>query len=361
MIRSLRRTAKRLATWLLGRLLGAFEHRPIVGPPRRVLVIRVDLRVGNVLLTTPLLRALQEGLPEAEVVALVAPSKAAILDGLVATIPFDKKLARRRPLAFLRALLALRRARFDVAIDASHWHTFSVTSAALLAWTGAPIRIAHARGAADRFANRLVPPPDTAESEVRTKLRLASPLGIEPRRIEMCTGLGRGPAAQRMADWLEDRSLRGRPLVGLAPGARKLDHRTPPQLFAALGAQARAAGADVLVLWGPGEQALAEQVAAAGEGIVAPPSDLDELAALMRRCDVVVANDTGPMHLCVACGTHCVALFRSADPIRWGHAELGQDVLVFEEGAEARALEEASVALRRALDRLRDAVARADP
>lgn len=347
MIRGLRRAAKGLASAVLGGLLALWGRREVPEKILKVLVIRVDLRVGNVLLTTPLIRALQVGLPDAQVSVLVAPSKASLLEGIAPTLIFDKKAVRRHPWAFLGQLRRLRRERFDVVIDASHWHTFSVTSAALLAWTGAPIRIAHDRGAAARFANRRVAGPSAPEWEIRTKLRLLEPLGIEPGRPELITALGQGPARDRMQAWLQSRGGPGPGWVGLAPGARKLDHRASPELFIALGAHAQALGWSVVVLWGPGEEGLAEQVAVGCGAVVAPPTSLDELAALMRACGLVVANDTGPMHLCVACQTRCLALFKGADPTRWGHEALGHTVLVV---GEADSEHERSAAIE-ALDR----------
>ncbi len=349
MMRALRRWAKRVSASVLALLLGLGRRRTVPQRIRSVLVIRIDPRVGNVLLTTPLLRALQDGLPEAEVRLLVAPSKAGIVHGLAPTIPFDKKALHRRPLVFFKGLLELRRARYDVVIDASHWHTFSVTSAALLAWTGAPIRIAHARGAAHRFANQLAQAPSRPEWEIDTKLRLLQPLGLVASQPRMLTSLGLAGAQERMQAWLQGQGPGPTRWIGLAPGARKLDHRASPELFAALGDQARALGYGVLVLWGPGEEALADRVATSCAAVLAPPTSLDELAALMRACDLVVANDTGPMHLCVACETQTLGLFQSADPVRWGHERLGHIVVAVGRGSADREQEEALAALRHAL------------
>lgn len=351
MIRRLRRLGKAFAAWLFGAVLGGLARRG-AGPPQRILVIRVDLRVGNVLLTTPLVRALAEAFPDAELDVLVAPSKASILEGIVSTIPFDKKQLRRAPLAFLGRLWALRARRYDVAIDASHWHTFSVTSAALLAWTGAPMRIGHGRGAMDRFASHVVANPTEVEPETRTKLRLLEPLRIEGGGLEMQTGLGRGAAAERMQAWLTGARLGTGPVIGLAPGGRKADHRAPVELYAALGARARARGLPVVVLWGPNEEALVDEVLARIDAIRAPPTSLDELAALMRSCGGVVANDTGPMHLSVACGTRTLALFRGGEPGRWGHAHLGHPIVRVDAGSAAAVQAEAEAAFEAMLDQI---------
>ena len=312
-----KRVATRVGAALVG--IGRRSVGPGPGQPQRILVLRVDDRVGNVLLTTPLLSHLTGGLPAARIDILVARSKRMIVAGIAEAIAFEKRDLFRAPWRFISTMRALRRAHYDVVIDASHWHAFSITSALILGWIGAPVRIAHDRGAADRFATVTVPPPEAVEPEVRTKLRLLEPLAIATRSLALHTDLGSsGPARDRMDAWF-GQAFGDRPVLGLVPGARKLDHRTPEPVFAALGDEATACGAGVLVLWGPGEEALADRVAAAAQGLMAPATDVEALAALMRRCAAIATNDSGPMHLAVATGTPTIGLFTHADHGRWGH------------------------------------------
>ncbi len=53
--------------------------------------------------------------------------------------------------------------------------------------------------------------------------------------------------------------------------------------------------------------------------LAAPPTDLPALAGLLRKLDLLVTNDTGPMHLSVAVGTPTVAIFVAGEASRWGH------------------------------------------
>ena len=55
--------------------------------------------------------------------------------------------------------------------------------------------------------------------------------------------------------------------------------------------------------------------------VLAPPTDLSTLAALMAAARVVITCDTGPMHLAVAVGTPTCGLFVSTDPARYGYSE----------------------------------------
>lgn len=354
--RFVRRLCGRFAGWILGsRLLaGPRPSSPSATPAqiRAILVIRIDERVGNVLLTTPLLEALRARLPDVRIDLLVSASKRALVEGLAHTIPFEKKALFKRPGAFFALLFQLRRARYDVAIDASHWHDFSASSAMLLAWTAAPIRIAHERGEASRFATHLIsgPEDELAANEIAEKLRLLEPLGIASERGRLATSIGRaGPARARIEQWASDNGLVASRIVGIAPGGRKPDHRAPALLFAELGREARRLGFSPMVLWGPGEQSLGSEVASASGAVLAPPTDLEEVAALMRLCAAVVTNDTGPMHLAVACEVPTIAIFTRSDHRRWGHDYAPNSVVAAAGRADDDVLAEAREALRRTL------------
>ena len=108
------------------------------------------------------------------------------------------------------------------------------------------------------------------------------------------------------------------PRVALFPGANGESRRWPAGRFSALAARLAAAGCRVRVLGGPGEESLTAAVAAAG----APHGDCQDLggrtnlvglATELDGSDLLVTNDTGPMHLAAALGTPVVALEGPAD------------------------------------------------
>lgn len=311
---------------LLARLLWGRPKAAPLGEPRSVLVIRTDERVGNVLLTVPLLRALRLGLPDAEIVLLHAASKAALVADLPYVdrrIPFEKKDFFRKPLRFWGQLWSLRAARFDVVVEAGHYHAFSLT-AALLGKFAAPLAvIGHDRGLASWFFDHPVPPPPGVAYDVAVKLSLLEPLGIEPAGFELETPLAKDPAAlAAMRRTLHSTGIDPERMVVINPGARMSVRRWTPAAYGAI-AQALADrhGAQPVILWGPGERELAEEVRthAGAAAQLAPPTDLRELAALLALARGFVTNDTGPMHLGVACGTPTVAIFLATPPARWGH------------------------------------------
>ncbi|MBI2212021.1 MAG: lipopolysaccharide heptosyltransferase I [Acidobacteria bacterium] len=118
--------------------------------------------------------------------------------------------------------------------------------------------------------------------------------------------------------------VQSRPVV-LFPGAGRPEKLWGAERFRALARSlARDASRRVIVVWGPGEEALAHEIAAGGDAEVAPPTDLRELAFLLRHAGVVVAGDTGPLHVAAAFDTPVVGLFGPTNPARngpWGQLE----------------------------------------
>ncbi|MGZ6071111.1 MAG: glycosyltransferase family 9 protein, partial [Myxococcaceae bacterium] len=114
--------------------------------------------------------------------------------------------------------------------------------------------------------------------------------------------------------------VRASPHAVLVPGGRLGWRRLPPELFGVAGRAFAQLGRAVLVAWGPGEEDLARTVVGAIPGAqLAPPTDLDGLAALLAAARCTVCNNSGPMHLSVAVGAPTLALFLRMDPERWGY------------------------------------------
>jgi ADP-heptose:LPS heptosyltransferase len=284
---------------------------------QKVLVIRTDERLGNLLLTTPLLAALKEAMPEAWI-GLLCPARLAPAvrgTGLYGEIwPFEKRDFFRRPWRFIAFCLALRRSGYQVAIEAGHWHAFSFTAAMLTLWSGAPIRIGHRRGEAERILTHAVEKDPAVAYDAAAKLELLRPLGISRSDCPpLQTALGQ-TAAPRFAALFA-----GRPVLLVNPGGRKADHRWSPELFAqAAAAIGKGHELTPFIAWGPGEEALARDLVARVEGAsLLPPTNLEELAGALRSSALFLTNDTGPMHLAAAVGTPTVAVFLGDDWQRW--------------------------------------------
>jgi heptosyltransferase-2 len=123
------------------------------------------------------------------------------------------------------------------------------------------------------------------------------------------------------------------PLVGLFPGAEWGDSkRWPMKSFAALATELRRRVPELreVIVAGPKEVWLAVRVHEESgklHPVVGPDLDLAELAGVVAHFDLLVTNDSGPMHLAAALGVRCVALFGPTDPRRTAPAGEGHEVL----------------------------------
>ena len=293
----------------------------------RIALVKLS-SLGDVVHALPLAATLRAARPAAHLTWVVERREAAILrehPALDDVVVADTRRWRRARSAgalgaTVREMYRLQRrlaaARFDVAIDAQGL----IKSGVLVAATRAPVRVGFARAVVREplgslFTTERVTPPRTASHVVDQCLALLDALGISERRHEF--RLPSAPTAEAFAEeWLASVGIKPRHrLVVLNPGAGRADKRWPVAHFATLARHlVHDAGAHVVITWGPGEEDLARGIASAepasGPGVVvAPPTDLDTLLALLRRASVLVAADTGPLHLAAALDTACVGLF----------------------------------------------------
>jgi heptosyltransferase-1 len=126
------------------------------------------------------------------------------------------------------------------------------------------------------------------------------------------------PEAEAWADALLA-SSREKPAVLINPGAGWGAKRWPVERYAQVAQQLVARGYRVLVNAGPGEEPIAEMIVKETAGVATPlaPS-LENLIALTRRVALVIAGDTGPLHLACALGRPVVGIYGPTDPSRNG-------------------------------------------
>jgi heptosyltransferase-2 len=111
------------------------------------------------------------------------------------------------------------------------------------------------------------------------------------------------------------------PLVAIAPGARWATKRWPTERFAAVADALAGMGARIVLAGGPGDREAFQAVRAQLRAPVAAdlsPLPVEALAAALARVQLLVACDSGPVHLASAVGTPALALFGPTSPVRWG-------------------------------------------
>jgi lipopolysaccharide heptosyltransferase II len=264
-------------------------------------LVRLPNHLGDVTMALPALATL---LPADILVAAPLAELVALLPG-----------ARVHPLEHgTRGLL--RAARELRALDARRGVLFtaSFSSALLFALAGVPER----RGTATDGRTALLT-SRIARSAVlglhRTSAFWVIATGETPSR-PLVPQLQVPPALRAVWDATAPRG--NGPLVGVIPGASATSRRWDPDRFAALVRRLADQGARVVVFGGPGERALTAAVASGAGVDMGGRTAVTVLAAGLASCDVVVGNDTGPLHLAAAVGARTVWLLGAADPVVTG-------------------------------------------
>ena len=297
----------------------------------RILVVQTAF-LGDVVLTTPLLRELRRVHPQASLWVLTTHTGRRVLgerspaDRLLV---LDKGWDRAGRRSCRRVLRQLTRERFDAAVAAHR----SVRTGMLVRLSGAPLRVGFARApGAWAYNQRVV--WDAGKHAAERYLDLAGPLGGQPTRADPRPSLAISPAADRRVRKLL-RAQRISPqceILCLAPGSVWATKRWVPEGFAEVLQASRRLGLTPLLIGSPGERELCEQVnALAGEPapVLAGQTGVRELIALLARARVLVGNDSGPAHVASAVGTPVVSIFGSTAPAM-GYAAFGPRTRVVE-------------------------------
>ena len=300
----------------------------------RILVIRTD-RIGDVLLSTPVLSVLREQGDDCHIAMLVSPYAAGAIEGhpaLDETIVDERSGRHGGPSGFLRLVGDLRAGRFD-AVLVLH-PTARLALACRLA--GIRIRIGTGYRAYGFLFNRRVYEHrrEARKHEVEYNLSLARALfdgaGEAAPQIHVPDSARRA-IANRMRRW---HVRPDDPLVLLHPGSGGSARNWPAGCFAELAGRLARRGVRVVVTGSAGERDLVETVAGSmPESVirVAGELDLKELAALLQASSLCVTNSTGPLHVAAAVGTPTVALFcpiKPCSPARWGPFGAEHDILM---------------------------------
>jgi heptosyltransferase-1 len=285
-----------------------------------LLVLRLSA-LGDVIHTLPAVVALRDALPDTKISWAVEAPYAQMVDIVanVKALPVRLKRWSRHPLDHRADIAEARRMLrgFDASIDFQ-----GLVKSAALGWlSGARRRVGF-----DRAAIREKP----ALLFTNEKWHVDTNAHI----VEQNLALARAFAPHLMmpeVDWsafADEGSADFDGAVVLLPGAGKPDKLWPVERFREL---ARNIGDRAIAVWGPGERERAEQIGCR----MAPPTNLRELAHILRRATVVIGGDTGPLHLAAAMGTPVVGLYGPTNPRRNGPYGQVQNVVNKFEGAKS--------------------------
>ena len=291
-----------------------------------ILVVRTD-RIGDVLLTTPALAALRGAYPRAKIVMMIAPETYDIVGGnpcLDEIIVDDRKESHRGFFGFLKLVSMARKRKFDLAVV---FHTKKRTNLACFL-AGIPNRVGYRN---DKFGFLLTDGlydsrPEGAKHESEYCLDVLWHLGIAADGLAVHM-----PLKSQSEDWaktfLKDNNIAASDtLIAVHPGASCVSKRWPAGSFAQLidAIMTKKNSARVIMVGGPETKSIAGDVLSSVKSHVIDLTgelSLTQLASLLKRCHVLVSNDSGPVHIAAAVGTPVVSIFgrnqAGLSPVRW--------------------------------------------
>lgn len=284
-----------------------------------ILVVRLGA-LGDVVHTIPAVAAIRAALPSARIAWVVETKHRPIVD-LVPAVDHVIAVNSRGLGGWIDAIRRLREIRFDVALDFQGLMKSAIFARASGARRVAGFSIWHLR---EKGARPFYSETDGASGQaggatvhvVHKNLHLLEVLGIRTSRIEFPLVRVASPALEEIRARLGQRAF-----ALINPGAAWPNKRWPPQRFGEIAAFLHEVrGLPSIVLWGPGEQALAEEVVRGSNGAAqpGPATEIPDLVEVARAAALIVSGDTGPLHVAAAVGTPAVALYGPTDPERNG-------------------------------------------
>jgi len=328
-LKGVERFGKRLATTAIARLMGppqgARGERPDWRErPYRVLFLRHD-RIGDMILSTGILRAIAEAYPTIQLDVLASTTNAPVLlhePYVHEVIAFDRKAV----LGFQRVFKDLRRHRYDAVIDCMVTAP-SLTTLLLMLASGARYRIGVAERGNDFAYTLPVPPRESAQHIVDKLGALVTAFGLQPSALDLrprvrLTGAERD-RGERVWSGETDHGPTGGPRLLVNVSAGRAHHYWPDERFVAVIRAARAAEprADTVVLSSPADRGRAASIAAQSGARLVADEGIRDAMAIVSRADVVFTPDTSISHACSAFDKPAVVLHPRGFAAIWGPYE----------------------------------------
>jgi heptosyltransferase-3 len=299
---------------------------------QRILIIK-PRAIGDVVLSTVVLKNLRSAFPKAQIDFLTERPSREVIEGnsnLDNLIVFD---AGRD--SSIGLIMNVRRRNYDLAID-----LFGNPRTAIITYaSGAKYRVGYRFKWRQYCYNIVVEPRGGEVHNTEFNLDALRAIGVPVVSNEIEFPLD--AASGRFAD--EFFQSYGRPpfdqggmkggsefIGALNPGGGWYTKRWRIPQYAELGdALVKEFEAKILLVWGPGEEKDVRELQSkmSQPSILLPQTSLKQLGAIVKRCNLFVTNDSGPMHIAAAVGTPVVAIFGPTNPMLQGPVGSGHEIV----------------------------------
>ena len=308
---------------------------------KRILIVRLD-RIGDVILSTPVIRAVRDAYPDSHIACMVRPYALDIVRGnpcLDEVIVYDKDAAHKSFWKTVRFAADLRKKKFDLAIllhPTNRTHLIAFLA-------GIPVRVGYDKKLSALLTKRI---PHTKQlglkHEVDYALDMLRCVGIEPRDRKLCIPVHEESERKVKAVFASNGIRESDTVIAVHPGASCPSKRWSAERFARVADRlTEGYNAKVVIIASEKDRAFGDKVASLMKGPslnLSGKTSVADLASVLRRAKLFISNDSGPVHIACAVGTPVVDIFgrndRGLSPRRWGPTGANDVVIHKEVGCE---------------------------
>jgi lipopolysaccharide heptosyltransferase II len=310
---NLRKYLVSIVGFFFGKRMRGFR---LVHGVKKILFIRID-RIGDLVLSTPALKALKQTFPRSQVVVLASLSNHSLLlhnPYVDKVFVYDHTMRLRDRMRIIRQLRAY---RFDLAIDP--YTDYELRTALIAFLSSAKKRVGYPSYGRELFFNVNAPKVVKDKHFIDLTLDVLKPLGVNSK--------GKKPEIFLTEDerkwarkWLTARGGGKRAIVGLHPGGHYETQRWLPERFADVAYQLKKnEDYNVIIFGGAGDEGLVGYIRSMtnAEVLTYVADDLRRFAALLCSCCILICNNSGPLHMSVALDIPTISFMGPTDKDRW--------------------------------------------
>lgn len=279
---------------------------------RKILCIK-PRGIGDIILSTVILENLKEGFPNAQIDYLTEK----FARNSVENNPFVNKVLTMREGEFpLLVALRIKKEKYDMILDL--WS--NPRSAQITFLTGVKYRVGFAyRGR--KYAYNILGTSErgiTHSAEHNLELLKSLNIPIKTKNIHFYVS---SEDDEYGKNYIKKYFRRESLIVGIIPAggwrSKRCDATKWVEICSALNEKYKVS---FLILWGPGDEYDADYIKNhfPGNTVLAPKTTVNQMAGLIKNCNFVLANDSGPMHMAVALGIPTLGIFGPTDPQKHG-------------------------------------------
>lgn len=292
---------------------------------KRILIVRTD-RIGDVMLSTPVIKALRDSYPNAYIAMMVSPYAKDIIEDnpyLDEVIIYDKDNLHKSCLSSIKFALNLRKKHFSLALILHSTNRINL----ITFFAGIRERVGYRRKLGFLLTRSLEEKKHLGQKhELEYNLDLVRFLGIEPRDNSLFMPINED--SEKYIDELFDKQgvRKNNKLLAIHPGASCPSKIWPHERFAQVADKlVEKYGFGVLIIGGPKDSKLAQNMLKNMKyeaANLAGKTTVRQLASVLKRCNLFISNDSGPVHIASAVGVPVISIFGRAQaglsPKRWG-------------------------------------------